>query len=213
MLANPTSITFELLRTRITTLAPTWRHEIDGDYSLNPDMQDLIITNASKEAAVLIGMVERGGEAHMILTKRTENLVNHSGQIAFPGGKIDATDKSPEDAALREAWEEIGLDTGEVDILGRLPDYHSGSGYKISPVLGLVSEGADFEINSDEVEYMFEVPLGFLMDPQNHLTSSKFFKGAQRHYYEMPYQDHYIWGVTAGMIRVLYDRIFSDETA
>ena len=144
----------------------------------------------------------------VILTKRTEQLTSHSGQVAFPGGKIDDTDASAEEAALREAQEEIGLDTNEVEILGRLPDYHSSSGFRINPVMGLVMPHADFSINTDEVEYMFEVPLSFLMNPENHVTSSKFFKGAHRHYYEMPYEGHYIWGVTAGMIRVLHDRVF-----
>ena len=166
-----------------------------------------------KPAAVLIGLVERDGEAQVILTKRTEKLSNHSGQVAFPGGKIDDDDASPEAAALREAWEEIGLDINEVDILGRLPDYYSGSGYLIAPVIGAVSASAGYEINKDEVDYKFEVPLSFLMNPDNHLHASKFFAGKDRHYYEMPYEDHYIWGVTAGMIRVLYDRVFAYEAA
>ncbi len=186
--------------------------EIDGDYHLNPDMRDDVISRAVKPAAVLIGLVERDGEAQVILTKRTERLSSHAGQIAFPGGKIDADDASPEAAALREAWEEIGLDINEVEVVGRLPDYHSGSGFLIAPVIGVVSDDADFEINHDEVEYMFEVPLRFLMDPRNHIRSSKFFNGRDRHYYEMPYDGHYIWGVTAGMIRVLHDRVFAHET-
>ncbi|MEM7214004.1 MAG: CoA pyrophosphatase [Pseudomonadota bacterium] len=213
MLSDIRQYGFELVRARFAASSTGWEEQFDGDYQLNPDLRDVIIANATKDAAVLIGLVERAGDAHVLLTKRTEALSSHSGQVAFPGGKIDESDASPEAAALREAWEEIGLDINEVEVLGRLPDYHSGSGFKIYPVLGLVSPDADFKINQDEVEYMFEVPLGFLMDPGNHVTASKFFRGAHRHYYEMPFEDHYIWGVTAGMIRVLYDRVFNDEAA
>lgn len=187
--------------------------EFDGDYHLNPDAKDEMLAREFKSAAVLIGLVERDGEAHVILTKRTEKLSSHSGQIAFPGGKIDAGDASPEAAALREAWEEIGLDINEVDVVGRLPDYYSGSGFLIAPVIGVVSPSVDYKISEDEVEYKFEVPLSFLMNPENHLRASKFFAGRDRHYYEMPYDGHYIWGVTAGIIRVLYDRVFAHETA
>ena len=183
--------------------------EQDGDYHLNVDMKDYILENSKKHAAVLIGLIEREGHVNVILTKRNETLNNHSGQIAFPGGKIDADDASPEAAALREAWEEIGLDINEVEIMGRLPDYYSGSGYRIAPVIGFVREGAGFEISPDEVDYMFEVPLSFLMNEDNHMTASKVFGGGERFYYEMPYEDHYIWGVTAGMIRVFYDRVFA----
>ncbi len=185
-------------------------HEHDGDYYLNPDMKDGIVANAQKESAVLIGMIERQGEAHVILTKRSENLSSHSGQVAFPGGRIDDTDASPEAAALREAWEEIGLDINEVEVVGKLPVYHSGSGFRISPIIGFVRDGAEFEINRDEVDYMFEVPLNFLMNTDNHVVSGRVFEGRKRHYYEMPFEGHYIWGVTAGMIRVLYDRVFAE---
>ena len=182
--------------------------EIDGDYQMNEGMRDSVIANAKKHAAVLIGLIERKGCVNVILTKRTEALNNHSGQVAFPGGRIDADDSSPEAAALREAWEEIGLDINEVEIMGRLPDYYTGSGYRVAPIIGFVREGADFEINPDEVDYMFEVPLVFLMDETNHTTTSRMWKERERFFYEMPYEDHYIWGVTAGMIRVLYDRVF-----
>lgn len=185
----------------------------DGDFLLNPDAKEEMLDREFKPAAVLIGLVERAGEAQIILTKRAEKLSNHSGQIAFPGGRIDDDDASPEAAALREAWEEIGLDINEVEVVGRLPDYYSGSGYLISPIIGIVSPDADYEISEDEVEYRFEVPLSFLMDPDNHKRASKFFAGRDRHYYEMPYQEHFIWGVTAGMIRVLYDRVFKHDAA
>jgi len=181
---------------------------MDGDYHLNTHMKDDVVTNAKKDAAVLIGLIDINGEVNVILTMRTKALNNHSGQIAFPGGRIDDDDASPEAAALREAWEEIGLDINEVEIMGRLPDYFTGSGYRVAPIIGFVRPGADFEINTDEVEYMFHVPLSFLMDARNHHVASRQFRGNERHYYEMPYGDHYIWGVTAGMIRVLYDRVF-----
>ena len=213
MLDRTRQYTTEFVRARIEVTLKDLSEDFDGDFGLNPELKPHIINHAKKPAAVLIGFIECAGEAHVILTKRTEQLKSHSGQIAFPGGKIDATDASPEAAALREAQEEIGLEPEEVEVLGRLPNYHSGSGFLIHPVLALVKPGANFAINRDEVEYMFDVPLSFLMDPTNHLKSSKEFKGAKRHYYEMPYGEHYIWGVTAGMIRVLYDRVFGDATA
>ena len=174
------------MRARILSASVDWHREVDGDYTLNPDLRVEIMKNAVKEAAVLIGIVERPAGLSVILTKRTEHLSSHSGQVAFPGGKIDPEDRSAQAAALREAQEEIGLDGNEVEILATLPDYYSGSGFKIFPVLGLVSQDADFSINKNEVEYMFEVPLSFLMNSANHVTASKFFRGAERHYYEMP---------------------------
>lgn len=183
-------------------------HEVDGDYLLNPAMKNDVLSNAKKDASVLIGLIERASDVHVILTKRTEALTNHSGQVAFPGGRIDEDDASPEAAALREAWEEIGLDINEVEILGRLPYYFTGSGYRVAPVVGFVREGADFEINPDEVDYMFEVPLSYLMDADNHTVKTRVWNGNERHFYEMPYGEHYIWGVTAGMLRVLHDRVF-----
>ena len=182
--------------------------EVDGDYHLNEGMKESVLSNATKDAAVLIGLIEREGVVNVILTKRNETLNNHSGQIAFPGGRIDADDASPEAAALREAWEEIGLDINEVEIMGRLPDYHTGSGYRVAPIIGFVREGADFEISPDEVDYMFEVPLSFLLDERNHTRTSKTWDDKERFFYAMPYGEHYIWGVTAGMIRVFYDRVF-----
>lgn len=183
--------------------------DTDGDFHLNPELREGIIGSAKRDAAVLIGLVERSEGVQVILTKRTERLSSHSGQIAFPGGKIDRADVSPEAAALREAWEEIGLETNEVRVMGRLPDYHTGSGFRIAPVLGEVNPDADFRINPDEVDYMFEVPFNFLMNPKNHVKASRVFRGAERRYYEMPFGEHYIWGVTAGIIRAMHDRIFA----
>lgn len=182
--------------------------EKDGDYYLNDGMKNTLITNAIKPAAVLIGLIARESGVNVILTKRAETLNNHSGQIAFPGGRIDDEDASAEAAALREAWEEIGLDINEVEVMGRLPNYHTGSGYRVAPVIGFVREGADFKINPDEVDYMFEVPLSFLMDEANHQKTSKTWNDQERFFYAIPYGEYYIWGVTAGMIRVLYNRVF-----
>lgn len=194
---------------RSQLFANSWSDQVDGDYLLNPELKEAIIANAKKHAAVLIGLVERVEGTNVILTKRTEKLSSHSGQIAFPGGKIDEDDASPEFAALREAWEEIGLDQDEVQVIGRLPDYYTGSGFRVAPIIGEVSSKADYKINKDEVDYKFEVPLEFLMNPSNHITASKMVRGSNRNYYEMPYEGHYIWGVTAGIIRVMHDRLFS----
>jgi 8-oxo-dGTP pyrophosphatase MutT (NUDIX family) len=159
-----------------------------------------------RPAAVLIPVVEHR-EPTVLLTQRAGHLADHAGQIAFPGGKIDATDASPLDAALREAWEEIGLDRAFVDPIGYLDLYGTGFGFRILPTVARVRPGFTLNINRSEVDDAFEVPLAFLMNPVNHQIHSKEFRGMERTYYAMPYAERYIWGATAGILRVLYERI------
>ncbi|MER9666045.1 CoA pyrophosphatase [Mesorhizobium sp. M0203] len=180
-----------------------------GDHRFNPGHPRLKLAKALRDAAVLIPVVDHGHEATVLLSRRAEKLRNHSGQVAFPGGTIDPTDASPEAAALRETSEEIGLDSDYIEIIGRLPDYVSGSGYSIAPVLGIVRPGFSLTLNSDEVDAVFEVPLGFLMDPANHTRDSRMWNDLEWFYYEMPYGGQRIWGVTAGIIRTLYERLYS----
>jgi 8-oxo-dGTP pyrophosphatase MutT (NUDIX family) len=179
-----------------------------GDHRFNPDHPRVTGPRTLREAAVLIPVVDHGEEASVILTKRAEKLTSHSGQVAFPGGRIDPTDASPEAAALREAEEEIGLDPAHVEIIGRMPDYVSGSGYRIAPVLSIVRPGFTLSINEHEVDAAFEVPLRFLMDPANHAQNSREFDSRVWVYYDMPYGGQRIWGVTAGIIRTLYERLY-----
>lgn len=180
-----------------------------GDHLLNPNLQKWVLARAVRHAAVLIPVVERHKILNVVLTKRTEHLASHSGQIAFPGGKVDDTDASVEAAALREADEEIALKPHEAELIGTLPVYHTGSGFRITPVIALIDPAAKLTPNPDEVEYIFEVPLAFLMEPSNHHRGSREFQGSQRHYYEMPYGEHYIWGVTAGIIAMMHDWLFA----
>jgi 8-oxo-dGTP pyrophosphatase MutT (NUDIX family) len=180
-----------------------------GDHRFNPELRHFIVRDGLRDAAVLIPVVDHKDGATVILTKRTEKLRHHSGQVAFPGGSIDPTDASAEDAALRETEEEIGLDRGFVEVIGRLPDYVSGSGYRVAPVLGVVRPGFLLTLTVDEVDDAFEVPLAFLMDEVNHGRESREWQGHMRHYYVMPYGDRHIWGLTAGIIRVLYERLYA----
>ncbi|MCG6204889.1 CoA pyrophosphatase [Rhodopseudomonas sp. HC1] len=159
-----------------------------------------------RPAAVLIPVIEHA-EPTVLLTMRAAHLNDHAGQISFPGGKIDATDNSPLDAALREAEEEIGLDRSYVEPIGYLDVYGTGFGFRILPTVARVRPGFELTINKAEVDDAFEVPLSFLMDPGNHQLHSKEFRGAQRSYYAMPFAERYIWGATAGILRVLYERI------
>ena len=179
-----------------------------GDHQFNAGHPRVAGPRTLRDAAVLIPVVDHGPEASVILTKRSESLTSHSGQVAFPGGRIDATDVSPEAAALREAEEEIGLDPGHVEIVGRMPDYVSGSGYRIAPVLSIVRPGFQLTINEHEVDAAFEVPLRYLMDPANHTQNSREFDRRVWTYYDMPYGGQRIWGVTAGIIRTLYERLY-----
>jgi 8-oxo-dGTP pyrophosphatase MutT (NUDIX family) len=179
-----------------------------GDHRFNPGHPRVTGPRSLRDAAVLIPVVDHGPEASVILTKRAEKLASHSGQVAFPGGRIDPTDISPEAAALRETEEEIGLGADHIEVIGRMPDYVSGSGYRIAPVLSIVRPGFHLTLNEHEVDAAFEVPLRFLMDPANHAQNSREFDSRVWTYYDMPYGDQRIWGVTAGIIRTLYERLY-----
>ncbi|MFB9952272.1 CoA pyrophosphatase [Rhizobium puerariae] len=184
-----------------------WRNH--GDHLLNPTLVDFAAGLKLKDAAVLVPVVDDGDEAKVILTQRTSNLRKHSGQIAFPGGAIDPEDFSPEQAALREAEEEIGLDRSFVEPLSRLPTYYAATGFRITPVLSVVRRGFHLTLNPTEVDEVFEVPLSFLMNEANHQRGSRDFDGTERHFYLMPYEDRNIWGITAGILRTLYERLYA----
>ena len=158
-------------------------------------------------AAVLVPIVMRARPS-VLLTERTAHLANHSGQIAFPGGKVDAGDVDVSATALREAQEEVGLDPALVQVLGVLPTYATGSAFIISPVVALVAPNFQLSLNAGEVADAFEVPLDFLMNPANHRRHSVEWQGVRREWLSMPYRDgsteRFIWGATAGMLRNFY---------
>lgn len=181
---------------------------VRGDLDLDDELWKKAGVKAVKPAAVLVPVVERA-EPMVLLTLRTPDLKSHSGQIAFPGGKIDPADASPLDAALREAEEEIGLGRGLVDPIGYLDLYLTFSGFRILPAVARVDPNYSLTINPAEVVEAFEVPMAFLMEPVNHQRHSRIWKeGIERHYYAMPFGERYIWGITAGILRNLYERIY-----
>lgn len=181
-----------------------------GDYRLNPTDVETRLLERARPAAVLIAACEREGEARLILTERTPHLRAHSGQVAFPGGKIDPEDDGPAGAALREAQEEIGLAPAALDVVGHLDGYITTSGYRIAPVVAIARAPFAYTINAQEVAHVFEAPLAFLMDPARHEKRSRPYNGAERFFYAMPWDGHYIWGVTAGIIRLLYERLYAE---
>jgi 8-oxo-dGTP pyrophosphatase MutT (NUDIX family) len=178
-----------------------------GDGGTDRMLQIIAREQPIRPAAVLIPVVDHP-QPTVLLTQRAAHLNDHAGQISFPGGKIDATDASPLDAALREAEEEIGLLREFVDPIGYLDLYGTSFGFRILPTVARVRPGFRLRINKSEVDDAFEVPLAFLMDPANHQVHSKEFRGIERSYYAMPFAERYIWGATAGILRVLYERIY-----
>ena len=178
-----------------------------GDAGNDRMLQIVAQERPIRPAAVLIPVVAHD-EPTVLLTQRAAHLNDHAGQISFPGGKIDPTDASPRDAALREAWEEVGLDPDFIEPIGYLDLYATGFGFRILPTVARVRPGFELRINDNEVESAFEVPLAFLMDPANHQLHSKDFRGVARSYYAMPFAERYIWGATAGILRVLYERLY-----
>lgn len=203
---------FALARSRLDRAAPAALTDPDaplsaGDHDLEPSLRALADMQPIRPAAVLVPVVDHP-EPTVLLTLRTESLSNHAGQIAFPGGRIDPEDASPLAAALREAEEEIGLDRRHVEPLGYLGLYLSGTGYRIVPAVARVRPGFRLRINPAEVADTFEVPLAFVMGPENHQRHSREWRGMMRSFYAMPFGDRYIWGVTAGILRNLYERLY-----
>ena len=179
-----------------------------GDHSLDraPSPAD---ATPPRPAAVLVPIVMREGAPAILLTERATGLRTHSGQIAFPGGRMDETDASPTETALREAEEEIGLDRRHVEPLGYLDAYLSSSNYFVVPTVALVSPDHDLRLNPHEVADVFEVPLDFLMQEINHELHCREWRGGVRQYYAMPFGSRYIWGVTAGILRNMYERLYA----
>lgn len=170
-----------------------------GQFILEDGADDAFLT----PAAVLFPIVLREDGHTVLLTQRTAHLRDHAGQISFPGGRVEASDQSTLQTALRETEEEIGLAREHIEPIGYLPEYRTGTGFRVTPVVALVRPPFDLKIDPFEVAEVFEVPLTFLLDPANHQRHSIHHRGALRQYFAMPYGDYFIWGATAGMIRSL----------
>ena len=196
--AHPERLTAHGLR-QLFANPPQWTPEL---------VREIRFANrAPAHAAVMLPLVMRD-ELTLLLTQRTAHLSTHSGQIALPGGKIDPTDVDATAAALRETFEEIGIEPERIEVLGTLPVYVTGTSFIVTPVVGLLEPGFELVPNPDEVDDVFEVPLSFLMNPLHHRRHAFDFEGVVREWYSMPYQDgdqeRFIWGATAGMLRNFY---------
>ncbi len=180
------------------------------DFCLHDDTRDLPQAPLVP-AAVLVPFV-LGPTPGVLLTRRTPHLSKHAGQVSFPGGRIDPDDASPEAAALREAQEEIGLNPARVELAGRLDDYVTGTAYRITPVIGLLTPGVTLDglgLNADsaEVDAVFELPLAVLLDPEAPTQCSRFFRGRDRTYWQWPHPEYHIWGATAAILVGLAHRL------
>lgn len=181
----------------------------------DPEPQEARLTEQRdpREAAVLMPLAMRESGLTVLLTQRADNLSNHAGQVSFPGGSREPADPTPIAAALREAHEEVHLDPARVEVLGALPDYLTGTGFRVTPVVGLVHEPFNVYADTLEVAEIFEVPLSFLMNPVHHEVRVFRWEGGERRFFAMPYpaegdagtgRSHFIWGATAGMLRNFY---------
>jgi 8-oxo-dGTP pyrophosphatase MutT (NUDIX family) len=204
---------FDRARRRLTLEVPPALTDLNapgarGDLDLNPESWIKAGVKAIRPAAVLVPVIDRS-EPTVLLTQRTPDLTTHAGQVAFPGGKIEPSDASPVAAALRETNEETGLPPTLIEPIGYLDLYLTFSGFRILPTVARVKPGFTLTLNPSEVTEAFEVPLKFLMTPANHARKTRDWRGVQRDYYEIPFEDRYIWGITAGILRNLYERIYA----
>jgi 8-oxo-dGTP pyrophosphatase MutT (NUDIX family) len=161
-------------------------------------------------AAVLVPIILRDNGLQVLLTKRTEHLKNHAGQISFPGGSVDDTDLDAQHTALRETEEEIGLDPSHIEIIGELDQYIVGTGYLVSPIIGLIEPPFKLIRQEDEVAEIFEVPLDFLIEPKNFKRYAREFNGTVHYHFSITWQNYFIWGATAGMLRNLSQRLLNE---
>jgi 8-oxo-dGTP pyrophosphatase MutT (NUDIX family) len=192
-------LTAEALRERFAS-APDWKPEITDEHKLKLDIVSAV------PASVLMAIVMREKEPTLLLTQRTAHLHDHAGQISFPGGRVEADDASAIATALRETEEEVGLHRRHVEVIGTLPDYVTGTGYRVTPVVAIVQPPFDLRADPFEVAEIFEVPLSFLMDGANHQRRTVDLPNGigRRTFYAMPYDRFFIWGATAGMLRNLF---------
>ena len=182
------------------------RGDESSDFDLNPDIR-LPEGRILRPAGVLCALQETDSGVEVILTKRSARLKHHPGQIAFPGGKVDPEDASPTAAALREAEEEVGLPRGIVEVLGTLPPHETVTGFRMTPVVGRVTEAFADRPEAGEVEEVFRVPLAHLTNPANFRIEGRRWQGRRRHFYTVPYGPYYIWGATARILRALAERM------
>jgi 8-oxo-dGTP pyrophosphatase MutT (NUDIX family) len=209
----PPASFFERARTRLALDAPPALDDPSvipdkGDHELNLEMKALWAVRPIRPAAVLVPVVDRA-ELTVLLTQRAIHLPQHPGQISFPGGKIEPSDETPLAAALREAEEEVGLEASVIDPIGYLDLYMTTQGFRIVPLLARIAPDYRLTLNPSEVDEAFEVPLQFLMEPGNHLKHSRDWEGIKRYYFEIPFEHRKIWGVTAGILRNLYEKIYA----
>lgn len=205
--------TAQLERTLQAKLAPLpLRHQDTG--SFRPTRGDSgrehdgVDDKSLRAASVLVPLVDHASETTVLLTERSQHLPSHAGQVSFPGGRVDPVDTTPVETALRETEEEVGISRDFVTPIGALDAYETGTGFCITPIVAIVRPGFTVTIDPAEVEEAFEVPLTFLMNAKNHERHRTHWKGAAREYYAMPFDGHYIWGATAGMIVNLYERLY-----
>src|SRR5689334_22490995 len=205
---------FARARERLTLQTPAALNDPNviprrGDHDADPVMEKIAAVRPIRPAAVLVGIVDHA-EPTVLLTQRAQHLPDHPGQVSFPGGKIDKSDPTPMHSALREAEEEIGLARDNVDPVGYLDLYMTTLGYRIVPVIARVEPGFQLALNTAEVDEVFEVPLAYVMDIANMQKHSRDWNGITRHYYAITFGQRYIWGVTAGIMRNLYERIWRE---
>ncbi|WP_374655799.1 CoA pyrophosphatase [Dongia sp.] len=184
-----------------------------GDDDLNPDMRADMEGRKLIQAAVLVPLVDRPEGLTVLLTRRTDHLHDHAGQISFPGGRIDPEDADAVAAALRETEEETGLPRAHIDLIGQLDIYVTRTGFEVTPVVGLVRPGFSLNPDTFEVAEVFEVPLAFFLAPDNRRMESRVWQGRTRYFYVYPYGDYYIWGATAGMLNNLAEILGDNDSA
>ncbi len=190
-------LTADALRMRFSN-PPAWTPEITVERLVRPLSRELT------DAAVLVPIVMRDAGPTLLLTQRTAHLHDHAGQISFPGGRVERRDASPIETALRETEEEVGLARRHIDVIGALPDYHTGTGFRVTPVVGIVQPPFDVHADTFEVAEIFEVPMAFLMNGAHHQRRTAQFETGSRTFYVMSYERYFIWGATAGMLRNLF---------